>query len=81
MKSSRIELGDGTPHNIKQLKRLNQVIFSVSYNGKFYKDFGFEIMEPKKNYCKTIKPAYTHVLQKNLKLSSGQNADVQKTDN
>lgn len=38
MKSSRIKLGDGTPHNIKQLKRLNQVIFSVSYNGKFYKD-------------------------------------------
>ncbi|XP_038673883.1 N-alpha-acetyltransferase 50 [Scyliorhinus canicula] len=25
--SSRIELGDVTPHNIKQLKRLNQVIF------------------------------------------------------
>lgn len=27
-----------TPHNIKQLKRLNQVIFPVSYNDKFYKD-------------------------------------------
>lgn len=36
--SSRIELGDVTPHNIKQLKRLNQVIFPVSYNDKFYKD-------------------------------------------
>uniref|UniRef100_A0A8C0V3K2 N-alpha-acetyltransferase 50 n=1 Tax=Cyanistes caeruleus TaxID=156563 RepID=A0A8C0V3K2_CYACU len=35
---SRIELGDVTPHNIKQLKRLNQVIFPVSYNDKFYKD-------------------------------------------
>ena len=34
----RIELGDVTPHNIKQLKRLNQVIFPVSYNDKFYKD-------------------------------------------
>uniref|UniRef100_A0A665V4K4 N-alpha-acetyltransferase 50 n=1 Tax=Echeneis naucrates TaxID=173247 RepID=A0A665V4K4_ECHNA len=31
-------LGDVTPHNIKQLKRLNQVIFPVSYNDKFYKD-------------------------------------------
>ncbi|XP_072114970.1 N-alpha-acetyltransferase 50 isoform X3 [Mobula birostris] len=37
-RKSRIELGDVTPHNIKQLKRLNQVIFPVSYNDKFYKD-------------------------------------------
>ncbi|KAG7273337.1 hypothetical protein CRUP_030235 [Coryphaenoides rupestris] len=36
--ATRIELGDVTPHNIKQLKRLNQVIFPVSYNDKFYKD-------------------------------------------
>uniref|UniRef100_A0A2R8PBW5 N-alpha-acetyltransferase 50, NatE catalytic subunit n=1 Tax=Callithrix jacchus TaxID=9483 RepID=A0A2R8PBW5_CALJA len=55
----RIELGDVTPHNIKQLKRLNQVIFPVSYNDKFYKD----------------------VLEKNLRVPSAQNADVQKTDN
>ncbi|KAI1286004.1 N-alpha-acetyltransferase 50 [Halotydeus destructor] len=34
----RIELGDVTPHNIKILKRLNQVVFPVSYNDKFYKD-------------------------------------------
>uniref|UniRef100_A0A669BB63 N-alpha-acetyltransferase 50 n=2 Tax=Oreochromis TaxID=8139 RepID=A0A669BB63_ORENI len=34
----RGHLGDVTPHNIKQLKRLNQVIFPVSYNDKFYKD-------------------------------------------
>lgn len=34
----RIELGDVTPHNINQLKRLNQVVFPVSYNDKFYKD-------------------------------------------
>jgi len=33
-----MELGDVTPHNIKQLKRLNQVVFPVSYNDKFYKD-------------------------------------------
>ncbi|XP_063230136.1 probable N-acetyltransferase san [Bacillus rossius redtenbacheri] len=38
MTRSKIELGDVTPHNIKQLKRLNQVIFPVSYNDKFYKD-------------------------------------------
>lgn len=34
----RTELGEVTPHNIKQLKRLNQVIFPVFYNDKFYKD-------------------------------------------
>lgn len=38
MTRGRIELGDVTPHNIKQLKRLNQVVFPVSYNDKFYKD-------------------------------------------
>lgn len=31
-------MGDVTPHNIKQLKLLNQVVFPVSYNEKFYKD-------------------------------------------
>lgn len=35
---SNIELGDVTQHNIKQLKRLNTVVFPVSYNEKFYKD-------------------------------------------
>lgn len=34
----KIELGDVTPHNIKQLKKLNTVVFPVSYNDKFYKD-------------------------------------------
>ena len=34
----RIALGDVTPHNIKVLKRLNQVVFPVTYNDKFYKD-------------------------------------------
>ncbi|KFO22584.1 N-alpha-acetyltransferase 50-like [Fukomys damarensis] len=142
-----IELGDVTPHNIKRLKRLNQVIFPVSYNGKFYKDAlevgklaklayfndtavgavccrvdqkrlgigtkvlndvlnigeedgtfdtiylhvqisnqsaidfyrksGFEIIETKKNYYKRIEPADAHVLQKNFKVPSGQNADAQ----
>ncbi|CAF1054161.1 unnamed protein product [Brachionus calyciflorus] len=33
-----IDLGDITVHNIKQLKKLNQVVFPVSYNDKFYKD-------------------------------------------
>ncbi|CAH1262520.1 NAA50 [Branchiostoma lanceolatum] len=37
-RGQHIELGDVTPHNIKQLKRLNQVVFPVSYNDKFYKD-------------------------------------------
>lgn len=35
---TNIELGNVTPHNIKQLKRLNSVVFPVSYNDKFYKD-------------------------------------------
>lgn len=30
-----IELGDVTPHNLQQLKLLNQVVFPVSYNDKF----------------------------------------------
>jgi len=34
----RIDLGAVTPHNIKQLKKLNSVVFPVSYNDKFYKD-------------------------------------------
>ncbi|ELU09987.1 hypothetical protein CAPTEDRAFT_170881 [Capitella teleta] len=38
MTRGRTELGDVTVHNIKQLKRLNQVIFPVTYNDKFYKD-------------------------------------------
>ena len=40
MRCSRgiIELGDVTGHNVKQLKRLNQAIFPVIYNDKFYKD-------------------------------------------
>ena len=32
------KLGEVTPHSINQLKRLNQVIFPVNYNDKFYKD-------------------------------------------
>jgi hypothetical protein len=33
-----IELGDITQHNFKQLKKINTVVFPVSYNDKFYKD-------------------------------------------
>jgi len=32
------ELGDLTVHNIRQLKRINEVVFPVVYNDKFYKD-------------------------------------------
>uniref|UniRef100_A0A8C8YNC2 N-alpha-acetyltransferase 50 n=1 Tax=Prolemur simus TaxID=1328070 RepID=A0A8C8YNC2_PROSS len=118
----RIELGDVTPHNIKQLnyndkfykdvlevgelakllgigtKMLNYVLNICETDGTFdniylhvqisnesaidfYRKFGFEIIETKKNYYKRIEPADAHVLQKNLKVPSGQNADVQKTDN
>ncbi|KHN84632.1 N-alpha-acetyltransferase 50 [Toxocara canis] len=33
-----MELGDVTHHNVQQLKRLNQAVFPVSYNDKFYKE-------------------------------------------
>ncbi|KAH7725193.1 acetyltransferaseGNAT family protein [Aphelenchoides avenae] len=33
-----IALGDVTQHNIMQLKRLNQSVFPISYNEKFYKE-------------------------------------------
>lgn len=33
-----IQLGDVTHHNIKQLKKLNTVVFPVIYNDKFYID-------------------------------------------
>lgn len=38
MTKARVELGEVTVHNIRQLKRLNTVVFPVSYNDKFYKD-------------------------------------------
>jgi len=31
-------LGDVTPHNIKLLRKVNTVVFPVSYHDKFYKD-------------------------------------------
>lgn len=38
MTVGRVELGDITKHNIKLIRRLNQAIFPVNYNEKFYKD-------------------------------------------
>lgn len=35
---SSIELGDVTPHNLKQLEKINTFVFPVSYNNKFYLD-------------------------------------------
>jgi len=35
---TRIDLGDITPHNIKLLKKVNQVVFPVVYHDNFYKD-------------------------------------------
>ncbi|VDM96879.1 unnamed protein product [Thelazia callipaeda] len=31
-------LGDVTHHNVEQLRRLNQAVFPVAYNDRFYKD-------------------------------------------
>lgn len=33
-----MELGEVTHHNVQQLKRLNQTVFPVAYNDKFYKE-------------------------------------------
>lgn len=38
LESSRIDLGDVTPHNLKLLKKVNAVVFPVVYHDKFYKD-------------------------------------------
>jgi len=38
MTRETVELGEVTVHNIRQLKKLNTVVFPVSYNDKFYKD-------------------------------------------
>ena len=35
---TRIDLGDVTPHNIKLLKKVNQVVFPIVFDDKFYKD-------------------------------------------
>jgi len=35
---ARVDLGDITPHNIKLLKKINQVVFPVVYHDNFYKD-------------------------------------------
>merc|ERR1712018_493159 len=35
---TRIDSGDVTPHNIKLLKKVNQVVFPIVYHDKFYKD-------------------------------------------
>lgn len=37
---------------------------------EFYKKFGFEVVDLKKNYYKRIEPADAYVLQKNLKGSA-----------
>jgi hypothetical protein len=34
----RVGLGDITPNNLGQLKRLNSVLFPVAYSATFYKD-------------------------------------------
>lgn len=39
---------------------------------EFYKKFGFEVVDLKKNYYKRIEPADAYVLQKNLKGGSSE---------
>ena len=42
----RIDLGDVTPHNIKLLRKVNQVVFPVSYHDKFYKVSVHQSVQP-----------------------------------
>lgn len=37
-KYHRVALGDVTPNNLGQLRRLNSVLFPVHYNDQFYKE-------------------------------------------
>jgi len=39
---------------------------------EFYKKFGFEVVDLKKNYYKRIEPADAYVLQKNLRATEQQ---------
>ena len=34
----RIELGDVTQHNVRQLRLINRLVFPVIYNDRFYED-------------------------------------------
>ena len=46
----RIDLGDITPHNIKLLRKVNTVVFPVSYHDKFYKVRQIQIKETVLDY-------------------------------
>lgn len=62
---SNIELGDVTPHNLKQLRRLNQVVFPVIYNDKFYRDV-LEAGELAKLGTKALTSDYSNLASSNL---------------
>lgn len=38
VQSQRISLGDVTPNNIGQLRKLNSVLFPINYGPNFYHD-------------------------------------------
>lgn len=46
---------------------------------EFYQKFGFEIVETREQYYKRIEPAGAHVLEKNLRKTTG-NAKAETTD-
>ena len=51
---ARIELGDLTQHNLKQLKVLNSAVFPVVYNEKFYLDVLEHSDFAKLAYCNDV---------------------------
>ena len=50
--------------------KFNSVVLHVQINNegalRFYKRFGFEVVETKKGYYKSIEPADAHVLEKKI---------------
>lgn len=62
-------------------RKLFQFFRHVQVNNEsaieFYKKFGFEVVDMKKNYYKRISPADAYVLQKNLNKNSEESAKVQ----
>ena len=58
--SSHIELGDVTPHNIGQLKKLNSVVFPITYTDKVNESLNFT----DKSECYLMSSFLFPVLQK-----------------
>uniref|UniRef100_A0A7E4V7F0 N-acetyltransferase domain-containing protein n=1 Tax=Panagrellus redivivus TaxID=6233 RepID=A0A7E4V7F0_PANRE len=64
-----LQLGDVTPHNINQIKKINSYSKPVFQSNndeaiQFYKKFGFEVIDRVDNYYKRITPDDAFLLEK-----------------